>query len=659
MSTRVPHAEKQARHIIEGLAWWGVVASTFAAFTGYVENQQIVLMLAALGAIVTVYWFHLTDDPFRSRFIAGSAIAVYLATISAINYYTGGVASPMFILWLIPLLAAFFLFRPSMQIIFGAVVQTAFTAQFLAPFFLEGLAPDWITYITRSLQLLALGAFSVLAARAVRSRLEIADTKSDLAEEQQEKLMEVVEAGARIEDSDDHHNVVYQSLHTATEIFESHATFLVRWDGDRFQASSQFLIKSGDSYEHLREEVVKNLPAIERMKSDQMPSLYMVDSKTLGQSELAAKYGITACALVPLYEQDELTGVFGTCRNDHKEFTDNEQRLLSLYAREIGIHLHSSLKKVEEMPEPPDTAIPELIHTVSTSIDLDYAVEATTRFINGRFKSSGALTVALHSSGSQVESNSVAGDHCNFPADPRKCPSIRNSCLVSDMTQGKDRGINECEFMMRGVNWLCHPIVQNDTSVGVIQAVSIEKNPTEVAGEMDTLAASLGAPFRGLSAMEDTSEQFYDQLTESHSWAFFRAQAALLHDLAGRTGRPYSLAVMDIDSRDDLLDSVGQTVVDQIMRSISVLIDEDLLSGGILGRLENGSFAICLPESKKDEAFAWINQIRLRVEKEISVTVSSGVMTSFGGGSIDENIVEGMTRMEKARDFGGNSVCAT
>ena len=130
---------------------------------------------------------------------------------------------------------------------------------------------------------------------------------------------------------------------------------------------------------------------------------------------------------------------------------------------------------------------------------------------------------------------------------------------------------------------------------------------------------------------------------------------------------PFSLIIIDIDFFKDINDTYGHMVGDEILKSLSQLMESSFRTTDKVCRWGGEEFAILLPSTSMNNACNVAEKIRKKVEnsfhqvkeKSISYTISLGVSESL---AIDETIDKIINRADKAlykaKDSGRNCVKA-
>lgn len=121
-----------------------------------------------------------------------------------------------------------------------------------------------------------------------------------------------------------------------------------------------------------------------------------------------------------------------------------------------------------------------------------------------------------------------------------------------------------------------------------------------------------------------------DALTGVYNPRGFRERAQVELDRAVRTGRPISMAYIDLDHFKRLNDARGHSVGDEALRRIGAALDACVRGLDVVGRVGGDEFAIVFPETGAAESATAVRRTRLQLRPlcaEYDIDVSIGVVT--------------------------------
>ena len=106
-----------------------------------------------------------------------------------------------------------------------------------------------------------------------------------------------------------------------------------------------------------------------------------------------------------------------------------------------------------------------------------------------------------------------------------------------------------------------------------------------------------------------------------------------IHASAVRSGRPYCLAILDLDHFKQVNDAYGHPVGDEVLRRVANSFAKDLRQTDWIGRWGGEEFVVVLPNSTEAQALSTIERLRNRVGEqriqtlgfELGITVSAGL----------------------------------
>lgn len=124
-----------------------------------------------------------------------------------------------------------------------------------------------------------------------------------------------------------------------------------------------------------------------------------------------------------------------------------------------------------------------------------------------------------------------------------------------------------------------------------------------------------------------------DGLTKLFNHRYFQDELARHFDESQRYERPLSLAMMDIDFFKKINDTYGHAAGDDVLINVSAIFKDSIRGSDIAARYGGEEFAVMMPETDLEDAIAFAEKIRAKIESEpimtkagpIPATISIGV----------------------------------
>ena len=160
---------------------------------------------------------------------------------------------------------------------------------------------------------------------------------------------------------------------------------------------------------------------------------------------------------------------------------------------------------------------------------------------------------------------------------------------------------------------------------------------------------------------------FVDVLTGAWNRRYFLEALEKEIQRSHRYERNLSLAFMDIDFFKTINDTYGHAGGDQVLQVLTAMIQENIRSVDILGRIGGEEFAIILPETDLHSAQQGAERIRREVEKRVlnldgqtlHFTISIGLADLHTADTVDSLLQRADQAMYRAKGQGKNQVqCA-
>lgn len=133
---------------------------------------------------------------------------------------------------------------------------------------------------------------------------------------------------------------------------------------------------------------------------------------------------------------------------------------------------------------------------------------------------------------------------------------------------------------------------------------------------------------------------------------------------SARTGRPYAVAMADVDHFKRINDQYGHRAGDRVLQEVARVLTEQSRALDLVARYGGEEFVILLPETGRAAAALAAEKLRAAVEDapvrvngaRLRVTVSIGVAASAGGGDNEDLVARADAALYAAKRGGRNQV---
>ncbi len=212
---------------------------------------------------------------------------------------------------------------------------------------------------------------------------------------------------------------------------------------------------------------------------------------------------------------------------------------------------------------------------------------------------------------------------------------------------------------------LCIPITYGESLMGVLNVESRRENafsPQDVL-IMSTLADLLATALHNAFVFQKLQLQsITDGLTGIKTRRFFWEALSSEWKRASRSGRPFSVVLVDLDKFKEVNDSFGHLEGDLVLARVGRLLEQRCRQSNVVARYGGDEFVILMPETGVEQAQAlaerlrqWLAQDAMLAEHQI--TGSFGVASYPGHGFSAEDIIRvADAGMYAAKKGGGNRV---
>ena len=212
---------------------------------------------------------------------------------------------------------------------------------------------------------------------------------------------------------------------------------------------------------------------------------------------------------------------------------------------------------------------------------------------------------------------------------------------------------------------LCIPITYGESLLGVLNIESHNENafsPQDVL-ILNTLADLLATALHNAFVFQKLQQQsITDGLTGIKTRRFFWEALSAEWKRASRSGRPFSVVLIDLDKFKEVNDSMGHFEGDLVLARVGRLLEQKSRQSNVVARYGGDEFIVLMPETGSEQAQVLAERLRqwLATDPMLSehkITGSFGVASfPMHGFSIEDIIRVADAGMYVSKRSGGNSV---
>ena len=212
---------------------------------------------------------------------------------------------------------------------------------------------------------------------------------------------------------------------------------------------------------------------------------------------------------------------------------------------------------------------------------------------------------------------------------------------------------------------LCIPIAYGDTLLGVLNVESKEEDafsPQDCL-IMNTLADLLATALHNAFVFQKLQQQsITDGLTGIKTRRFFWEALNSEWKRASRSGRPFSVVLMDLDKFKSVNDTLGHLEGDLVLARVGRLLEQKCRQSNVVARYGGDEFIILMPETGIEQAQILAERLRLWIStdtmlNEHHITGSFGVASfPVHGYSVEDIIRVADAGMYVSKHAGGDRV---
>ena len=194
---------------------------------------------------------------------------------------------------------------------------------------------------------------------------------------------------------------------------------------------------------------------------------------------------------------------------------------------------------------------------------------------------------------------------------------------------------------------LCIPITYGDTLLGVLNVESEQEHAFSEEDRlvMNTLADLLATALHNSFVFQKLQQQsITDGLTSIKTRRFFWEALTAEWKRASRSGRPFSVVLIDLDKFKEVNDTFGHMEGDLVLARVGRLLEQKCRQSNVVARYGGDEFVILMPETGVEQAQILAERLRLWLAtdpmlSEHHITGSFGVASFPVHGFSAEDII--------------------
>jgi diguanylate cyclase (GGDEF)-like protein len=212
---------------------------------------------------------------------------------------------------------------------------------------------------------------------------------------------------------------------------------------------------------------------------------------------------------------------------------------------------------------------------------------------------------------------------------------------------------------------LCIPITYGESLLGVLNIENRNENaflPQDVL-ILNTLADLLATALHNAFVFQKLQQQsITDGLTGIKTRRFFWEALSAEWKRASRSGRPFSVVLIDLDKFKEVNDTMGHFEGDHVLARVGRLLEQKSRQSNVVARYGGDEFIVLMPETGAEQAQVLAERLRQWLAgdpmlSEHHITGSFGVASfPMHGFSIEDIIRVADAGMYVSKRSGGNSV---
>ncbi len=377
----------------------------------------------------------------------------------------------------------------------------------------------------------------------------------------------------------------------------------------------------------------------------------------------------------PLVSRDNLTGILALSRKQSGRYSLEDANLVESIASRVAISLEKEYLQAELRKSEQELSLINRLAGVMTSslniqevydafvaglrevVDVDFASVA---LVEGNELYLSALSTEVGSAWQVGERIQLKGTATEWAISHKK------SLIEPDLARDRMFSTSE-DLLNRGIRSIVYlPLITKGEVIGNLTIASRNPNAYSKAQVhlLERLSSQISTSIANAQLYARAEQRArIDELTGLFNRRHFDEN--LKHEVGrhSRYGSVLSLAFLDLDNFKSYNDTMGHLVGDKLLTQTGQSIRGSLRNIDLAFRYGGDEFAIIMPHTSADDAFAAAERIRNRIATEmggrrIAVTASIGLASWPNDGLTPDDIINAADKaLYHAKLTGGNRTC--
>ena len=372
---------------------------------------------------------------------------------------------------------------------------------------------------------------------------------------------------------------------------------------------------------------------------------------------------------VPIFREGKAVGTMAALDYERENvYGPRDLEMLSIAARQLSVAMENARQFAREQKR---AQYLTFLNTVSQSAISSQNAEEMLEQIAHQIQKTflydhiGIGIVDLNSKEIEIKAEAGATAKALGKRIPLGVGIMGRVARTNEMALEQGTGEHLLGIMPDSRSALCLPVTYADTLLGILNVESRKENAfhDEEVLILRTLADLLATALHNVFVFQKMEQQsITDPLTGIKTRRFFNEAMQSEYKRALRSGRPFSVVVIDLDKFKEVNDGMGHLEGDLVLARIGRILDQKVRQSNVVARYGGDEFVILMPETGVEQANILSERLRLWIAtdpflNERHVTGSFGVATFPLHGATVEDIFriadEGMYQSKRA---GGNKV---